>query len=347
MKEGSSQGETRLEAELLGFQAYFRFTAEHPALYRIIRQAEFVSPEMLHYHYDRLSAGYIEALREASATGEIAADVDPEVTAWALMGLGELIGMRWILWGGDDELPDARPRPSSSGSSAASSRRASEERRHCRRPLRTFRSGCSPRPRSAARVGHPRAGRGRRSSGCADEAHRGGGRARERPRGQRRASGCSRRRGSIPGRSTRSCTTARPGRTGRCGRRRRTSRTGSAAGTRSRSSSTTSRTGRRSRCASRATCCAPSPSCGTILMVACLPRVVPARLRRTSASRFTFNFGDGAVAGLLVGDARPQRGARRAHDHRRLVLAAREGGARRVGRPGRLRGSWTSSIRRG
>ena len=57
MKEGSSQGETRLEAELLGFQAYFRFTAEHPALYRIIRQAEFVSPEMLRYHYDRLSAG--------------------------------------------------------------------------------------------------------------------------------------------------------------------------------------------------------------------------------------------------------------------------------------------------
>ena len=57
MKEGVEPGATRLESELLGFQAYFRFTAEHPALYRIIRQAEFVSPEMLHYHYDRLSAG--------------------------------------------------------------------------------------------------------------------------------------------------------------------------------------------------------------------------------------------------------------------------------------------------
>ena len=57
MKEGSSQGATRLESELLGFEAYFRFTAEHPALYRIIRQAEFVSPEMLRYHYDRLSRG--------------------------------------------------------------------------------------------------------------------------------------------------------------------------------------------------------------------------------------------------------------------------------------------------
>jgi AcrR family transcriptional regulator len=104
MKDGSSQGATRIEAELLGFKAYFRFTAEHPALYRIVRQAEFVSPEMLHYHYEKMSAGYIEALREAKERGEIA-DVDPEVTAWALMGMGELIGMRWILWDGRDAMP--------------------------------------------------------------------------------------------------------------------------------------------------------------------------------------------------------------------------------------------------
>jgi AcrR family transcriptional regulator len=104
MKEASSQGATRLEQELLGFRAYFRFTAEHPALYRIIRQAEFVSPEMLRYHYDRLSAGYVEALREAVQRGEIA-ELDPEVAAWALMGMGELIGMRWILWEEVGEMP--------------------------------------------------------------------------------------------------------------------------------------------------------------------------------------------------------------------------------------------------
>src|SRR3979409_918106 len=103
MKEGSSAGRARLGVELGGFDAYFRFTAEHPTLYRIIRQAEFVSPEMLRYHYEQLSAGYIEALREASASGEIA-KLDAEVTAYALMGLGELIGMRWILWG-DGPIP--------------------------------------------------------------------------------------------------------------------------------------------------------------------------------------------------------------------------------------------------
>ena len=104
MKEASSQGATRLETELLGFGAYFRFTGEHPALYRIIRQAEFVSPEMLRYHYDKLSEGYVEGLREAMARGELG-EIDPEVSAWALMAAGELLGMRYILWG-DGEVPE-------------------------------------------------------------------------------------------------------------------------------------------------------------------------------------------------------------------------------------------------
>src|SRR6185437_13760827 len=103
MKDASSRGETRLEAELLGFGAYFRFTADHPALYRIIRQAEFVSPQMLEYHYEKLAEGYVEGLRESMARGEIG-DIDPEVTAWALMAAGELLGMRFILWG-DGEVP--------------------------------------------------------------------------------------------------------------------------------------------------------------------------------------------------------------------------------------------------
>jgi AcrR family transcriptional regulator len=104
MKEASSQGETRLQSELLGFRAYFRFTGEHPTLYRIIRQAEFVSPEMLRYHYERLSAGYIDALREASGRGEVNS-LDPEALAYALMGMGEMIGMRWILWGEGQPMP--------------------------------------------------------------------------------------------------------------------------------------------------------------------------------------------------------------------------------------------------
>lgn len=105
MQEGATTGRTRAEVEREGFRAFFAFTARHPALYRIIRQAEFVSPEMLRYHYAKLSEGYVEGLRAAMGAGE-AASGDAEVLAYALMGIGEMVGMRWIQMGGLSALPD-------------------------------------------------------------------------------------------------------------------------------------------------------------------------------------------------------------------------------------------------
>ena len=59
---------------------------------------------MLRYHYEKLAEGYVDALRDAKDRGE-AGDIDPEITAYALMGMGELIGMRWILWNGAAHVP--------------------------------------------------------------------------------------------------------------------------------------------------------------------------------------------------------------------------------------------------
>ncbi len=104
MAEASSQGTTRSDAERRGFEAFFRFTGEHPALYRIIRQAEFVSPHTLRLHYQRIVEGYVDGLNRAKEAGEIA-DLDPDVVAWALMGAGELIGMRYVLWDDQRTIP--------------------------------------------------------------------------------------------------------------------------------------------------------------------------------------------------------------------------------------------------
>lgn len=104
MSEGAIRGRTRTQIERGGFEAFFRFTAEHPALYRVIRQAEFASPEALRRHYERIAESYSHALAQAMAGGEIA-DGDPEVLAYALMGIGELIGMRWILWNETKAVP--------------------------------------------------------------------------------------------------------------------------------------------------------------------------------------------------------------------------------------------------
>jgi len=106
MAQAAAQGKTRAESERLGFRAFFQFTAEHPGLYRLIRQAEFVSPVSLRLHYERIVEGYARGLAEAIERGEIAPG-DPEVMAWALMGIGEIIGLRWILWKpGAQELSD-------------------------------------------------------------------------------------------------------------------------------------------------------------------------------------------------------------------------------------------------
>jgi AcrR family transcriptional regulator len=104
MALGSERGRTRVEAELLGFRAYFEFAAKNGALYRIIRQAEFVSPETLHEHYDAIASGYVAALETAMDSGEVAR-MDPQILAWALMGMGEMLGMRWIVWEGARDVP--------------------------------------------------------------------------------------------------------------------------------------------------------------------------------------------------------------------------------------------------
>ena len=106
MSEAMAGTGTRLEAERAGFAGFFRFTAEHPALYRVVREAEFVSPEVLRLHYTRIVEGYEAGLRAAQQAGDVDPVLDPETTAWALMGMGELIDMRFLLWERD---ADGRP----------------------------------------------------------------------------------------------------------------------------------------------------------------------------------------------------------------------------------------------
>ena len=106
MSDAALGATTRLEAERLGFAGFFRFTAEHPALYRVIRQAEFVSPQALRQHYETIIEGYIPHLGDAMTSGEVAPG-DPAVLAWSLIAVGEAIGMRWILWNEAHEVPPA------------------------------------------------------------------------------------------------------------------------------------------------------------------------------------------------------------------------------------------------
>ncbi|MDO5675946.1 MAG: TetR/AcrR family transcriptional regulator [Propionibacteriaceae bacterium] len=97
MRAGSEGATNRLDAERGGFRAYFDFLTDHPEVYPLIREAWFVAPDAMRTHYLRIFEGYAQALAEARSSGEIAV-ADPEVAAWALMGVGEVVGMRYLSW---------------------------------------------------------------------------------------------------------------------------------------------------------------------------------------------------------------------------------------------------------
>ncbi len=90
----------RRQIERAGFCAFFDFIKDHPRAYRIVREAEFIgSPKNTtgRWYYERLAQGYVPALAQAMKDGQIR-DSDPEALAYALMGIGHFIGIRWVLW---------------------------------------------------------------------------------------------------------------------------------------------------------------------------------------------------------------------------------------------------------
>lgn len=94
----------RAEVERAGFAAFFAYIHEHPHLYRVVRQAEFVDPAIFEEYYRVFAEGYRQGLSQAMGRGEISS-LDPETLAYCLMGIGDFIGMRWVLWS-PDPIPD-------------------------------------------------------------------------------------------------------------------------------------------------------------------------------------------------------------------------------------------------
>lgn len=88
----------RVDKEVEGFSAFFAFARRHRNLYRVIRQAEFVDEPLYQWHYQTIAKGYVRGLRAAQARGQIESRHDPETLAYALMGMAEAVGMRFVLW---------------------------------------------------------------------------------------------------------------------------------------------------------------------------------------------------------------------------------------------------------
>jgi AcrR family transcriptional regulator len=95
----------RAQVERAGFRAFFQFVAKHPLSYRIVRQAEFVDQEAFQRYYRNLAKGYRRGLEAAGEAGEFR-PLDAEAVSYALMGIGDFVGLRYILWQDPGYVPD-------------------------------------------------------------------------------------------------------------------------------------------------------------------------------------------------------------------------------------------------
>lgn len=95
-----------LDAERRALAAFLRFVRGHKQVYRIIDEAEFVDPEGFRSHYESTAERIRGRLSAGTGRGELrveAAALSEEVTAWAIMGANVFLGLRFGVWGDEDE----------------------------------------------------------------------------------------------------------------------------------------------------------------------------------------------------------------------------------------------------
>jgi AcrR family transcriptional regulator len=81
---------TRAEIERRGFEAVFAFALEHPGLYAVVRESQFVAPATYRWYYESFVAAYAASFRGAA--------IDVETLGWAMAGIADLLGLRWVVW---------------------------------------------------------------------------------------------------------------------------------------------------------------------------------------------------------------------------------------------------------
>ncbi len=86
----------RLAQERVGFETFFRFALRHKNLYRIVLECQFVDEELYRWYYQRLADGYRRGLRAAIAQGQVRS-CEVETVVYALLGIAQMLGMRWVL----------------------------------------------------------------------------------------------------------------------------------------------------------------------------------------------------------------------------------------------------------
>lgn len=95
-----------LDGERRALSEFLRFVRRNKQVYRIIDEAEFVDPEGFRRHYQSTAERIAGRLAAGEKNGDIrasATELEREVHAWALMGANVFLGLRFGVWGSEDE----------------------------------------------------------------------------------------------------------------------------------------------------------------------------------------------------------------------------------------------------
>lgn len=99
----SATGRPQIERAIL--RAFMQWASTHPNAYRAARQADYVEGARVREWYAKFVNDYAIRLRSAMDQGSLAR-TDPEVLAWSVIGMADLVATHWITWNGPStELP--------------------------------------------------------------------------------------------------------------------------------------------------------------------------------------------------------------------------------------------------
>ena len=103
--EALARGKSRLDSERIALVSFLELVREHPGIYRIIQESQFVDKDVFREYYEVFVTGYSASLRRAAQAGELS-EGNAELRAWAMLGLAHFLGLRYCLW--NDALPSAK-----------------------------------------------------------------------------------------------------------------------------------------------------------------------------------------------------------------------------------------------
>ena len=104
--EKVSTAKDRREAEKLGLLVFLEIVKEKKYIYNIIWESLYIDKEKFVDYYKSFANRYLEQINEAVGEGSINPKLDPITTVWALMGISNFIGLRYVIFDDTDDLEE-------------------------------------------------------------------------------------------------------------------------------------------------------------------------------------------------------------------------------------------------